>query len=364
MQIDISNNTETQTIRELRRRIAFGYWQPGDQLPKETLLANELGISRATLNKALNQLDREGFFRARRGCGRFVTIPPKRRKLGVISIVLSDIFYYEKPTGAMLIRSIQETISKGGYSFRITALNPLGGIFHYTMRQQALEMIHPSEVDGLIVITQSVEAETALELSTYCPVVWFHHPSVKPGLTGVRYDWIGGSYQAMKHLIENGHRRIALVNIMENFVSGREQLDGARLAIKQLSGGDRIDLIPVSVNVFEPNAAYEKTMQLLENKDNRPTAIICGSDDFTPGIYRAITSKGLTVPSDISLVSWNDTLTANEVPIPLDSVSMDFKAAGTLAAEGLITMISEPEKCVDTIRIDAELVKRNSVIKI
>ncbi len=350
-----------QTMRELRRRIAFGYWQPGDRLPPEVDLALELGVSRATLNKALKRLDNQGFFLAKRGSGRVVTSPRKRSRTGIISIVLSDLYYYDKPSGTKLFRSMQETIANAGCHFNINALNPAGGVFHHTMRQQALEVIQPTKSDGIIVVTQAVEAETALELSTYSPVVWFHHPSVKPGLTGVRYDWMNGSFQAMRHLIDNGHRKIALVNIMENFVSGREQYDGARLAMQQIPGGDEVEFIPVFVNMFEPDAGYKQTVKLLEKGDSPPTAIISGADDYTPGIYRALTEKGLKVPEDISLISWNDTLTPNDVPFPVDSIRIDFDLAGRRAASSLLKMIAKPEESVDTVRIRTELVKRGSV---
>ncbi|MCF6176766.1 MAG: substrate-binding domain-containing protein [Victivallaceae bacterium] len=363
MQVATKQRTEIQVIRELRRRIAFGYWNLGDQLPSEVTLAGELGVSRATLNKALKNLDNQGFFHARRGSGRVVTTPARQNRTGVISIILSDLYYYDKPSGSKLIHSIQEAVTEAGCHFNITALSPTGGIFHYTMRQQALNIIQPSNSDGIIVITQSVEAETALELSTYCPVVWFHHPTVKPGLTGVRYDWINGSFEAMKHLIENGHRKIALVNIMENFVSGREQFDGARLAMQQIPGGSEVDFKPIFVNIFESDAGYNGIMKLLENTDDLPTAIISGSDDYTPGIYRALTEKGLLIPDDISLISWNDTLTENEIPLPVDSVHIDFEYIGQQAAKNLLKMIAYPEKCVETLRVQTDLIKRGSVRK-
>ena len=134
--------------------------------------------------------------------------------------------------------------------------------------------------------------------------------------------------------------------------------------MQQIPGGEDVEFTPVFVNMFEPDAGYKETLKLLDKCDKLPTAIISGSDDYTSGIYRALKEKGLSVPGDISLVSWNDTLTEKDVPFPVDSIHMDFKQAGKLAAGNLLKMIAKPSECVETERIKTELIVRGSVRKI
>ena len=365
MQNGLKESAEVLICRELRQRLAFGYWRVGDLLPNEHELADELSVSRATMNKALRQLDKCGFFESKRGRGRIVSIPKQLKKAtGVINIVLSDAHYYRKPSGFQLINTIQDSLITAGYNVRITTLTPKNGLFHHTVRGQALEMIRADECDGLIVVTQAVELETALELSTYSPVLWFHHPSMKPSLSGLRYDWINGSIQAVRHLIAKGHRSLALVNISENFISGREQLDGIRVGIKQASVAKPVDFVYLPVDSFDKNAAYRAVSEFLSSGKKMPSAFISGSDDFTSGICKALSERKLKIPKDVSLISWNDTLKPEDVPFPVDALKIDFARAGRLAAENMLSMIKCPEKAIETIYICAELIVRGSVRKI
>lgn len=363
MRVELDEPAETKVVQELRRRIAFGYYQSGDLLPNELALAEELGISRATVGKALRKLDKDGFFIPRRGVGRIVTTPAKTRKTHNIGIVLSDPLYYRKPGGGMIIETLHRQLIKNNYNLNIIPLIPRVGIFHYMMRQHTLSSVNPSDLDAMILITQSVEMETALELSTYCPIVWFYHPSVKAGISGIRYDWIGGSYQAVKHLVANGHKHIALVNILESFTSGREQLDGARLAVSHLNNGEKIDLQLYPVNTFDEESIVARQVEKILSSNPRPTAIISGSDDFTLAIYNTLEKHKLKVPDDISFISWNDTFVNDKFPTP-DAIRIDFQEVGNLVAEQVIKMIEHPAEYLESITIKTQLIVRNTVKKI
>ena len=226
-------------MREIRRRIASGYYQVGELLPSENVLAEEFGVGRSMIGKALRTLDKEGFFDVKRGVGRRVCLREFHRKHGQVGLILGNPDYLTKPSGNCLVDTIVKRLRAENLKAKIMSLRNEMGVFHHTMRSESFQNICPDEMDGLILLTQMIEMETTLELSTYCPVVWFHHTSVKPRVAGIRYNWLGGSFRAVEHLLADGRRNIGLVNIDDAFLSGREQLDGIRLALEKLPDGCR-----------------------------------------------------------------------------------------------------------------------------
>ncbi len=349
-------HVEQAICRELKRRVIAGYWRPGDRLPTELELADEFAASRGTVYKALKTLEKDGLFRAQRGRGRYVCAPTSRPKTHTIGIVISNFEYLQKPTGSKLFSALQSTLAAAGKHFKIIALNPAGGQFRLGLTRDCFELIRPAYFDGLVLITQMVQLETATELAGVCPLVWFHHPSAKPGLAGIRFDFSGGGFAAARHLLALGHRRIGLLNIQETFVSGREQLDGLRLALRDCP---EAQLLTAEVATFDPQAAEIRTAaeRLLAQK---PTAIICGSDDYAPAMWQALQAHGRRVPEEVSLLSWNDTLAATDVPLPLTSIRLDNALAGRLAGEALREMLDNPQLAPATRFVPAELIERAS----
>lgn len=84
-------------LQDLRARIVEGAWKPGFQLPKETELAAQFGVSRMTMNKVLTQLTREGFLLRRKKLGTFVTEPRAQSVVMEITDLESEVAALGKP---------------------------------------------------------------------------------------------------------------------------------------------------------------------------------------------------------------------------------------------------------------------------
>ena len=341
-------------MRELRRRIASGYYQVGELLPSENVLAEEFGVGRSMIGRALRMLDKEGFFNTKRGVGRRVCLREYHRKHGQIGLILGNPDYLTKPSGNCLVDSIVKRLRAENLKAKIMSLRDEMGVFHHTMRSESFRNICPDKVDGLILLTQMIEMETTLELSTYCPVVWFHHTSVKPGVAGIRYNWLGGSFTAVKHLLADGRRNIGLVNIDDTFLSGREQLDGIRLALENLPQGKKTEFYFSPVPSFRPEDGFRAARKLLSEHGKTLDAVIVGSDDYLPGVYDAVREQGLL--SRIRLLSWNGTFQAADYDCPIDALRFDFEHCGSLAVDRLLQIFRDPREKIPGIVLDPELV--------
>ena len=346
-------------MREIRRRIASGYYQVGELLPSEMALAEELGVSRSMVGKALRGLDKEGVFDVKRGVGRRVCLREYRRKHGQIGLILGNPDYLTKPSGNCLIDTIVSELRAENLKAKIMSIRNEMGVFHYTMRSDSFQNICPEEVDGLILLTQMIEMETALELSTYCPLVWFHHPSIKPGVAGIRYNWLGGAFTAVKYLLEDNRKNIGMVNIEEAYLSGREQLDGVRLALSQLPAGKEAKFYFSPVASFRREDGYIAAKKLIAEHGQTLDAVIIGSDDYLPCVYDAVRERGLL--ARIKLISWNGTFDPADYECPVDALRFDFEACGRCAVDCLLQMFRNPRKKVPGMVFDAELVKASSL---
>lgn len=342
-------------LAEIRQQVASGRWKPGEQIPSETDLAVQFGVCRATMNKTLNELEREGLFWGGPGRGRFVSQRPAKPKTGVIEAVVAEAHILTELAGMQTHDAMSQVVAQAGYHYRIVQLNS----FEYPDIAECMKVVNPRQIDGCIIHTQAVQLETAKALAAQVPTVWFHQTSQGPGLTGIRYDWVGGAFAAARHLIELGHRRLGLVTVLDKFVAGREQISGARLAVRNLLGEGEGSLEVVTASLYRPEEGYRMTRELLQ-RTPRPTGIICASDEFARGVLKALADAHLRVPQDMSVIAWNDTLPAHECPVPMTSMKMDFERAGTAAAEALLRMIEQPGETIPTIEIETELVVRQS----
>lgn len=175
------------------------------------------------------------------------------------------------------------------------------------------------------------------------------------------YNWLDVNNRraierATSYLHQLGHRRIALINGEEHMDFAWRRRQGYTSALQQ--AGLAIDTeIMVSDDMTEP-AGYAAARRMLDLRD-APTAFVCASIVSTLGARRAVEEQGLRVGADISLVCFDDAISA----LPNGSPSMptytatrsSIRAAGRRCAEVLIERIDNPDAPITTELWEAEL---------
>lgn len=152
----------------------------------------------------------------------------------------------------------------------------------------------------------------------------------------VTTDHAGGMREAVRHLIELGHRNVALLGGSRGTFPARERELGLREAA--------LDAPQMQVDVLEGAFSAEHgaaaTEQLLERAEP-PTAIACGSNQVLVGCLSVLNARGITVGRDMSLVTCDD-VAASEVYQPaIASISRDTVGLGRTAAEVLLRRMRE-----------------------
>ena len=149
-----------------------------------------------------------------------------------------------------------------------------------------------------------------------------------------------GLYLATRHLIDLGHRQIALVNGPAATYTSREKREGYLDAL--FEAGIRPNPAYVTSsdtsNGFDEHVGEELTRMLLDMPEP-PTAIVYASDQLAYGAYRFARRASLSIPEDLSIIGYHDDRAAKIASPPMTSVAVDRLAWGRLAATTLFRML-------------------------
>jgi LacI family xylobiose transport system transcriptional regulator len=168
-------------------------------------------------------------------------------------------------------------------------------------------------------------------------------------------NWSGG-LAATRHLLELGHRRIAVISGPDDLMCSRARVSGYRSALEE--AGIPIDPELVAGGDFHPEDGRREALRLLALPD-RPTAIFAGNDMQAFGVYEAARSLGLSIPEDLSVVGYDDVPPARWVGPPLTTIRQPLIEMAEEATRLALRLRTEH---VDNLRLDlaTSLVVRGS----
>ncbi|QAY68975.1 LacI family DNA-binding transcriptional regulator [Xylanimonas protaetiae] len=191
------------------------------------------------------------------------------------------------------------------------------------------------QTDGVILASpRAVEADRAVAGTT--PVVVVN----QTGPRAVAADFASGVHQAVAHLVALGHRQIAYVG-GPAASWGDAQRRTALAAEVRDRGADGLEVL--LLGVFAPTVdGGESAVDAVAASS--ATAVVTYNDVVAVGLVRALRARGVRVPDDLSVVSFDDTYLAGLVTPALTSVRTDLRALGRFAARQLVepTDAAEP----------------------
>lgn len=177
------------------------------------------------------------------------------------------------------------------------------------------------------------------------------------GIDVVETSYYEGAVQLMDYLIASGHRRIGMIYGVAHDGMGLDRLTAYKVALQKagLPGDD--NLVEHCGTTLEEG--YKATGRLL-NRSPRPTAIVIINDLLAVGALRAAAERGLRVPEDISVASFDDIDLASYVNPPLTTVRMDAEELGRTSARLVFSRLVNPKLAPQDIHIASRLVIRSS----
>ncbi|MDR0489064.1 MAG: LacI family DNA-binding transcriptional regulator [Propionibacteriaceae bacterium] len=170
---------------------------------------------------------------------------------------------------------------------------------------QWIDRLSRRHSDGLVLVvsrlTDGVDSELARLRIPY--VIVDPIGIVPPGVPVVGATNTEGGRTAVDHLVELGHRRIAIITGPKNITCAQQRLDGYQAGLARAGIQPNPDY--VHYGDFEVEGGYKAAKALLALPDP-PTAIFAGSDLQANGVYRAASEEGLILPQDLSVVGFDD----------------------------------------------------------
>ena len=166
-----------------------------------------------------------------------------------------------------------------------------------------------------------------------------------------------GAAQAVRHLHELGHERIATIAGPLRTRPGADRLVGYRAELVRLRLRHRDEY--VIEGDFYDESGYAATRRLLE-LDESPTAVLAASDLMAAGALRAANELGARVPEELAVIGFDDIALAGLIQPSLTTVRQDMEGLGRAAADGLIRMIEDPDAPPVQVHVPTRLVVRSS----
>ena len=170
-----------------------------------------------------------------------------------------------------------------------------------------------------------------------------------------------GTSDEVSYLIECGHKKIAFVNCPLTYSASQARSAGFRDACER-HGGQVIQTWETHCQQNTGAGGYEAIKALWES-GARPDAIATANEPIALGVMRFLYEKGIRIPEDISVSSYEDSVLGGYATPALTTVNIHKEHMGTLAAGMLLRRIENPDKLVESILVEPELVVRASVAK-
>ena len=269
----------------------------------------------------------------------------------LLGLLVSDI---SNPFYAELARGIEDKAHEKGYNVIFCSTDEKS-----ERMKTYTNLMMDAGVDGLIFASVHLhEPVTEKLIDERFPVVL-----VNRKLSGSSYNYvicnnIQGAYEITEHLINLGHRKIAIITGSSNLSTGRERLQGYQKALK--NHGIDFNQNYVIQGPFKRETGYEAAKKLLTMKDG-PRAIFAGNDFMAIGVIDAIEELGMNIPEDVAVVGFDDTEFASHLRTKLTTVSQRKYEMGNLAVQILIDYIERKQKnYIHKVILEPKLVIRES----
>lgn len=214
------------------------------------------------------------------------------RLIGLIAPNLTEPFFAE------LAESIEREAERHGYDLLIATSHS-----DPQLEQRATLNFVSRQVDALITLTVRSAADFTAQPKHHIPNVLIDQSTARHTGPSVSTDFRTGARFGVEHLIEHGHRDIAILVGQRNTTRGA---DARQLGWQDALEAAGLPATRIETTNYKRRGGFEATQRLLAS-DSRPTAIFTSSDLEAVGALLAINYAGLVVPDDIALVSFDGT---------------------------------------------------------
>jgi len=230
--------------------------------------------------------------------------------------------------------------------------------YQYDQEEKLVNTLREKQVDGLIITTTKLKgAVLKTLLDEDFPFVLLFS-TIKGGpMSAVGVDNYRGGYRATEHLVTLGHRRIGMVAGSFSITDrSYHRWHGYRMCLRDHGiSYDKELLVQTDYSLESGRDAVKKLLAL---KD-QPSAVFCSNDYIALGAMKGARELGLNLPSDLSIVGFDDMQTASYLVPALTTIRQPAYEIGEIATELLFQRMETPTKPVQRM-FESSLIIRES----
>ena len=326
---------------QLQAEIQAGLYRHNQMLPTEREMMERFSVSRQTVRQALNVLVQDGIIKKRQGSGSHILNPHSVKKSKSVAVITTYIDDYIFPD---ILRDVESVLTRHNYATYIASSENMVG----RERNVLLDVLN-RQVDGLLI----EGAKTALPTPNMdlfqrlqergIPIVFIH--GCPPGIQNpilVADDNQGGGYHLTRYLIEKGHRKIGGI-FKSDDIQGQQRYYGYACALRDHN-------IPMPDGCTLWYSTELRDLMLMGDETMLTfyidcllkgcTAVVCYNDEVAYRLVSIMRKKGLRVPEDLAVASFDNSHFSELSPVRITSLAHGSKNLGRTAAERLIDLMN------------------------
>ena len=277
----------------------------------------------------------------------------RRRRSNMVVVLVPDI---ANPFFSNIIQGIERVASR--HQYRIL----LGDTQGEQEREQAYaDLVSQRQADGVICLGRNIPFRYRKGRKTLDPdwppfaMACEYHGEIP--VSTVCIDNVAAARDAVNHLLELGHQRIAYVNGPSESPLCEDRLQGYEQALKE--AGLTVEPALIKQGDFTLASGYDCTAALLAAA-NPPTALFCANDEMAIGAMQACHAAGLSLPGDMSVVGFDDIGFAAYTHPRLTTVHQPRNRIGEQVMTMMLAMLAGNTPADSRIVLPHELVVRES----
>lgn len=228
---------------------------------------------------------------------------------------------------------------------------------------EAINSLVARKCDAILIYSRTMTADDYCDIQKKLPIPLVVINRTLPDGLGhaVAFDQYDASQMAIEHLIELGHKKIAMITLNMGSSTGQIRLKGAKETLEKhgITYDDNLTIIKNG----KLEDGYQACKELLKRSSDI-TAIFCFNDHLALGAIKALKEMNIRVPEDISIVGIdNDEISAFLSPA-LTTINVPIQEITQLAMNKALQLISDKEVKPTTEILKGNLIVRDSSCKL
>lgn len=327
-------------------------------------VAKQGGVAHSTVSLVMNEIKnvspevRERILRIAHEMGYQPNLVARslvnRRSPTVALVVPKNHHFFTTTYYLMVINGIQNACKRYNRALMLFSLDQTKGESYYQISKKWLvNLMIIMNIDYTRDISKDIQ--DLKDNNIYFSIITKYLGREKVNSVCVDNFW--GVRLALEYLVSLGHKRIAYISGNPNSSDGPERLRNFEFFARELRLEYDDELIVHGDFTYESG---ERQGRKLLSLKRRPTAIFAANDYMAIGAMRAIRAHGLSVPKDIAVVGFDDTLEASFISPSLTTVRQPLQEIGEVAVDLAIRSLENPNFEPQTVVLKPELIARES----